>query len=289
MKTLFNIPFAPSFTFILGVSMMISLMISCQKSIKSGETKPTNCKFIAGLAEGGDNREADFKAQVAAFNQNYTLYQKGEMSASQVDNPYHQTPYHLGVDPTERPNNLLDSFSRLGEKVGLMIGFGKPVATENIVTLYLIMLKEEFTQVDSQNCKVAFQVAKADSIELYYSYNTRSGLWSPMDKSIIDKWVSNLYDADPAHAPVFKGYYIHHEAGKNADMDDYFYAGLKKGTTRDTLNIFSLNHPCTEAGKDIQFSYTRFLTSSGNLSTSTSFISGDTKNIVRACPPYCAQ
>ncbi len=289
MKTLFKSPLAQSFTFILSVSILFSLMASCQNSSSTTEAKSTNCKFFAGLAEGGDNREADFKAQISAFNQNYTLYQKGEMSASQNPNPYHQTPYHLGIDPTERPNDLLDSFGRMGDKVGLMIGFGKPVPTENIVTLYLMMLKEEFTQVDSQNCKVAFQPAKMDTIPLYYSYNTRSGLWSPMDKSIIDKWVSNLYDEDPAHAPVFKGYYIHHESGKNADMDNYFYVGLKHGASKDTLNIFSLNNPCTETDKDIQFAYTRFRTSSDHPSTSTSFVSGDTKNIVRACPPYCAQ
>ncbi len=289
MKTLFNSPLVQYCLFIPGVSMMVCLLISCQKHPASTEAKSTTCKFIAGLAEGGENREADFKAQIAAFNQNYMLYQKGEMSATQDPNPYHQTPYHLGVDPTERPNNMLDSFKRRGEKVGLMIGFAKPVATENIITLYMVMMKEEFTQVDSQNCKVTFQVAQADSAVLYYTYNTRSGLWSPFDKAILEKWISNLYDDDPAHAPVFKGYYIHHESGYNASKDDYFYVGLKHGTSKDTLNIFSLNHPFTEVGKDIQFNYTHFRTSSGHPSVSTSFISGDTTNMVRACPPYCAQ
>lgn len=264
-------------------------MVSCQKSVRSGDSKSSNCKFVAGLAEGRDNREADFKDQIAAFNQNYMLYQKGEMSATQSDNPYHQTPYHLSVDPIDRPNDMLDSLNRLGHKVGLMIGFGKPVPTENIVTLYLILLKEELTQIDSQNCKVSFQVEKADSTALYYSYNTRSDLWSPIDKSIIDKWVSNLYDEDPAHAPVFKGFYVHHPTGKNIYMDDYFYVGLKHGTSKDTLNVFSLNRPFKESGKDIQFTYTRFHSSSGHPSTSTSFVSGDTINIIRACPPYCAQ
>lgn len=278
-----------SVTFLIGTAMVLLMIVSCQKHTSSTDTKSSNCKFFAGLAEGGDNREADFKEQIAAFNKNYMLYQKGEMSASQGDNPYHQTPYHMSIDTFDRPNDMLDSLNRLGHKVGLMMGFGKPVATENIVTLYLILLKEELTQVDSNNCSVSFQVEKADSTLLYYSYNTISDQWSPIDKSIIDKWVSNLYEADPEHAPVFKGYYVHHPTGKNIAYDDYLYVGLKRGASKDTLNIFSLNRPFREVGKDIQFSYTRFHTTSGHPSTSTTFISGDTKNIVRACPPFCAK
>ncbi|MFZ1677766.1 MAG: hypothetical protein WAT91_10865 [Saprospiraceae bacterium] len=289
MKTVFKSFSGKLFAYILEVLMITFLFISCQKHTSTTESKSSNCKFFAGLAEGDDNREADFKAQVAAFNQNYMLYRKGEMSATQSDNPYHQTPYHMSIDPIDRPNDMLDSLNRLGHKVGLMIGFGKPVPTENIVTLYLMLLKEELTQLDSNNCTVSFQVEKADSTPLYYSYNTTTDLWSPIDKSIIDRWVSNLYDEDPAHAPVFKGFYVHHPTGKNIDMDDYLYVGLKHGASKDTLNIFSLNRPFKETGKDIQFTYTRFHSSSGHPNVSTSFVSGDTKNIIRACPPYCLQ
>lgn len=270
-----------------GISVLLLICNACQKPVASVTTTSSNCKFIAGLAEGDNNREVDFKTQLAAFNQNYMLYQKGVMTAQQGTNPYHQTPYHLGNDPHMAPNNLIDSFSRTGDHVGLMIGFGKPVSTENIVILYLALLKENLVQLDSHTCKVTYENEKINGIPIFYSFNTRNGEWSTMDKSIIDKWVGNLYDADPTHAPAFKGFYIHHQPGSSVDMDENLYVGLKRGDSKDTLNIFSLNHPFTETANDIQFTYTRFTSSSGHLGMSTTFQSGDDKNMVRPCPPNC--
>lgn len=275
------------------------LFFSCSKF--SSSTDSGTCVFQAGMVSVGSESEADFKNQISAFNQQYVVYQKGETGGMPPSNPYYQNPYSLLNDPKEEPNVSIAKLSSAGDTCGLMIGFGKPYPEGNAITLYLILTNETVTRINNDSCKVDYSFVMDNNTPVYFSFNTIRQQWSTIDKSIVDRWVANLYSTDPPHAPVFKGYYIHHTFGKSRDFDNYLYVGLKPGNGRDTLSLFSLNKPLEEietkspdghVQEDIKFLYTRFMTTSGKLSVSKTFnspVNSTTPSniVLRPCPPNC--
>ncbi|MEO6130625.1 MAG: hypothetical protein ABIQ02_02170 [Saprospiraceae bacterium] len=283
----------------LYIFLAFVLCLSCAKKHSLTTLNSADCKFSAGLVELSRDDEAEFKKQIAAFNQQYAIYVKGETGNVINPNPFFQVSYYLTSETDAEPNISIARLSQPGDTCGLMIGFAKPYETGNILTLYIILTNQKLTRINDDSCKVEYNYVLENNAPVCFSYNTMGERWTGLDKTIIDRWVANLYDTDPAHAPAYKGYYIHHSFGKASTMNDNFYVGLKQGAGRDTLNLFSMDKlveeietksPDGQKVKDIKFHYTHLRGSITNQGISTTFRCSytDHKESVRPCPPHCA-
>ncbi|HZV69932.1 MAG TPA: hypothetical protein VFG10_10325 [Saprospiraceae bacterium] len=296
ISTMFNISFSRLFN-LTCIMLFAGLFLFACKAKKEVSLKSVPCRFSAGLNELSSQDELIIKNQIAVFNQHYSLFSKQMPSGDAAQNPYAATDYILTHDPLNEPNATFEKLGLSSDSCGLFIGFGKPYSDRNSITLYLMLVKQKLSVTDGGMCKIDYAYISNANGPVCFSYNTAMQGWTGLDKSIIDKWTANLYSANTASAPKFKGYYIHHTFGEKPLPVENMYIGLASGNTGDTLNLFSMDKPFeiinTGGTNDIKFHSSHLRGTTGISGISTTFTLADSaiekSSMVRPCPPHCPQ
>jgi hypothetical protein len=309
MKSASNFSGGQCLVLLLPTLLLLLLGASCPAKQNAPDFGPVNtypCKFDATFNHSHEGDIEIVRNQIAAFNRKYSIYKTGGSPAGEaIAATLLHTPHFLPGDFNSEPNVTERTIYGVNARCGLFLGFGKPSANSNAISLYLMLMQEELSRLDDRNCKVEYDMVMQNGVPVFFTYNAQSKAWIFTEKSTIDQWVANLYDRDPSTAPAFRGYYIQHPfaTGEGAG-DQFMYLGLKQGVNHDTLNVFSFHQPLVEgisntadghSQRTILFGNDLFHTSVGYYDTSTVFLSTvqlstpNSHTTVRPCPPHCSK